>query len=39
MQWHIDAWKLFDVKNFEVNQQGLTSYECHGRRQQVCSTI
>jgi hypothetical protein len=44
MQWHIDAQKLFDAKEFEVDQQGLTPYECpctccHGGRQQIGSTI
>jgi len=44
MQKNMDAQKLFEVEDFEANQQGLTSYECpcmycHGVRTQICSII
>jgi hypothetical protein len=44
MQKNMDAQKLFEVEDFEANQQGLTSYECpcmycHGARTQICSII
>ncbi len=44
IQWHLDAQALFEVKELEANQQGLTSYECpcnycHGKRTQVRTTI